>query len=94
MPRTDSNNTASRPEKITATELSSRMKTEILFDIQQGVVPSNVRTFSALHDYVDANGYGGLFDDECPLDVGNDEDFAITCEAQEIVHQWLKGGRK
>ena len=36
-----------------------RMKKEILADVVAGVVPDTVRSFAALHDYVDANRYGG-----------------------------------
>jgi hypothetical protein len=37
-----------------------RSKAEILEDIAAGVVPNTVSSFSELHDYVDANEYGGL----------------------------------
>ena len=37
-----------------------RSKLEILQDIASGVVPGTVSSFSELHDYVDANEYGGL----------------------------------
>ena len=37
-----------------------RSKAEILEDIASGVVPDTVSSFSELHDYVDANEYGGL----------------------------------
>ena len=37
-----------------------RSKAEILEDIATGRVPDTVSSFSELHDYVDANEYGGL----------------------------------
>ena len=36
---------------------------EIVSDIKDGRVPCDVPTFAALHDYVDANEYGGLCND-------------------------------
>lgn len=36
-----------------------RAKAEILRDIDQGLVPSSVGSFSDLHDHVDANCYAG-----------------------------------
>lgn len=35
---------------------------EILADLKQGTIPATVATFSDLHDYVDANEYGGICD--------------------------------
>ena len=40
----------------------ARAKREILSDIADGTVPASVTTYSQLHDYVDANGYGGAFE--------------------------------
>lgn len=45
---------------ITAVELAERMKAEILQDVKAGIVPSTVSEFAELHDFVDANCYGGL----------------------------------
>jgi len=42
----------------------ARMKSEILEDIRTGKVPATVASFSELHDYVDANEYGGFCDDD------------------------------
>ena len=39
-----------------------RGKREILSDIIHSRVPSDVSSFGQLHDYVDANEYGGLCD--------------------------------
>ena len=41
-----------------------RMKQEILDDIEAGRVPADCPSFSSLHDYVDANCYGGFCDDD------------------------------
>lgn len=40
-----------------------QMKTEILADMASGLVPKTVASFSELHDYVDANEYGGFCND-------------------------------
>ena len=42
---------------------------EIGEDIRKGVVPANVRSFGDLHNYVDANEYGGFTEDDCPLSI-------------------------
>jgi len=44
----------------TLDESIERMKQEIIDDIKAGQVPANCPSFSALHDYVDANCYGGF----------------------------------
>ena len=49
---------------------------QITADIRSGRVPSAVRDFSHLHDYVDANEYGGLCDDTSGIDWTNDDDDA------------------
>src|SRR5438874_1072359 len=38
---------------------------DVTVDVKAGRVPITVRSFSQLHDYVDANGYGGAFDWPC-----------------------------
>jgi hypothetical protein len=72
---------------ITVAELVARAKHEITQDIESGRVPSTVRSFTELHDYVDANGYAGLCDDNA--DVPTD----TQIEMQELVDQWLANGR-
>ena len=42
----------------------SRMRAEIAMDMRSGRVPTTVKSFSELHDYVDANEYGGFCEDE------------------------------
>jgi hypothetical protein len=46
---------------------------EIQADVKAGIVPATAESFSELHDYVDANGYGGAFE-ETAHDV-HDVDF-------------------
>jgi len=92
-------------EEVAATV--ARAKLEILADIAAGRVPASVRTFSELHDYVDANEYGGLCEDdstfteryregECkPSDVGSMTEATMHAanRVQDLVSEWLEAGR-
>ena len=40
-----------------------QMKLEILDDVRNGYVPVSVTHFGDLHDFIDANCYGGFCDD-------------------------------
>jgi hypothetical protein len=71
---------------------------EVSGDINSGLVPSTVRGFAELHDYVDANAYGGAF--SWPDRVGDAEDphyVEAHCgfwnHVQDGVDLWLKAGR-
>ena len=64
-----------------------RAKAEILADVAAGTVPSTCASFSELHDYTDANGYGGAF--ERPFD-NNETDFWNA--VQDAVDAWIKQG--
>lgn len=66
-----------------------QVKHEILADIASGVQPADVDDFSTLHDYVDANCYGGMCDPEQNADFELDEVIAV----QDAVHAWLQAGR-
>lgn len=48
----------------TKEEIVEQMKAEILEDMEAGLVPTNVKSFSELHDHRDANCYGGFCEDE------------------------------
>jgi hypothetical protein len=63
-------------------------KREILDDIAKGTVPADIATFGDLHDYVDANWYGGLFDME------TEEGMNLINPLQDALNDWIKGGRK
>lgn len=79
----------------------SRAKQEVVADILKGRVPRDVKSFSELHDYVDANEYGGLtegpFYDEARLaDPAIDSgivDHSAANRVQDAVDVWLKKGR-
>jgi hypothetical protein len=86
-----------------------RAKAEVMHDIDNGIVPKTVRSFSALHDHVDANEYGGF----CEADMAArlDKHFRIPSEGdseqtvvtegltrfmnavQNAVGMWLASGR-
>jgi hypothetical protein len=48
---------------LTVIQSTERIKAEILADVKSGKVSGNVTNFTELHDYVDANTYGGFCDD-------------------------------
>lgn len=89
--------------------LVARMKREIDADIAAGMVPAAVTSFCALHDWVDANGYGGLCEEGAfealeaafggtrpvgqMLDASPPDLLDLINEAQDQVDAWLKRGR-
>jgi hypothetical protein len=88
---------------ITPAELAEKMKAEILADVENGVVPASVASFSELHDYVDANLYGGteaLLEglDAAAQDTDEGHSAALTalCDlanpAMDAVDAWIKAG--
>jgi len=82
-------------------DVIERMKAEIQADIVAGIVPATVSSFSELHDYVDANCYGGFCDDDylsslwgfygamsddgCPAEV-----YEFINAAQLAIDAWLQ----
>jgi hypothetical protein len=88
----------------TINESIERMKREILEDIKAGRVPADCQSFSALHDYVDANSYGGFCDDEVMQALTNyfagpddnegmpDALIAYLNNAQNSIDLWIKEG--
>ena len=90
-------------DMITAEELADRMKADILEDVIEGVVPRSVSSFSELHDYVDANTYGGtesLLDAATLAAPATDEGahnallsiVDLMNPAIEIVDAWIRQG--
>jgi len=71
-------------------EAIQRAKEEISEDIAKGVVPSTVKSFSELHDYVDANEYGGAFEVEWD---DSDKFCTFWNKVQDACDQWLKAER-
>jgi hypothetical protein len=72
-----------------------RAKREVLADIRSGRVPASVRDFSELHDYVDANEYGGACetDSDVAFDGFTEEQVDFWNEVQNRVDAWIKAGR-
>lgn len=66
-------------------------KFEIRKDIATGQVPAHVASFGELHDYVDANTYGGLCD-EYVLD-DNAEWWLFGDLLQDALHCWIASGQ-
>lgn len=93
---------------ITLEATITRMKAEVLRDIAIGVVPNDASSFAELHDYVDANYYGGFCEDEVADALiaqfgGRDADEGMPQgmpqgmvdfmnAAQDAVHEWLQLG--
>lgn len=81
-----------------------RMKSEVLADVARGQVPNSVASFGDLHDYVDANEYGGFCEDELAdamiahfggrdADEGMPDAFiTFMNDAQTAIDTWIKEG--
>ena len=88
----------------TLDESIERMKQEIIEDIKAGQVPADCPSFSALHDYVDANCYGGYCEDDVMQSLldhfgGRDENEGMPDDlmdylnaAQDAIDHWIKEG--
>jgi len=75
-----------------------RARAEVLGMIAVGQVPADVRTFSELHDYCDANELGGLCDEGSEIaGLASPSDDDDACEfanaVQCAVDKWLRDGR-
>ena len=68
----------------TKLEIIERAKAEIRDDAKAGLIPDNTYNFEDLHDYVDANEYGGFADDNFTADW----DFVV--DVQNILDAWMK----
>ena len=91
------------PREITLAQLAEAMKKEIIEDVQMGRVPADIKAFPQLHEYVDANCYGGTealleeWDDAAPdTDEGHLAALYKLCDlcnpAMDIVDRWIKAG--
>lgn len=65
--------------------ITAQVIEEIREDVRSGVLPHLPVTFGELHDFVDANTYGGMCDDTANADVSTDDWYAI----QDDVQEWL-----
>lgn len=85
-------------------ESIKRMKKEIIEDIKAGRVPVDCPSFAALHDYVDANCYGGFCEGDLMQALtehfgGIDKDegmpdalIGYLNDAQNSIDCWIKEG--
>lgn len=82
----------------TVNRIAEAMKVQIIEDAVSCAIPHSICSFSELHDFVDANEYGGLCspDSEFYLDKLCNGDFneaiKLVNEAQNIVSDWLARG--
>lgn len=68
----------------------TQVMAEIDHDIEQGVVPPTVASFSELHDHVDANCYGGA--EGYPAeDFPTDRFCNFWNRVQNAADAWLRG---
>lgn len=84
----------SRLPAIYSPERVLRVKREILDDVRAGVVPKNIKSFSELHDYVDANCYGGLCEGAIryrPVDGPHGFVNPVN-RLQDEIDRWIKAG--
>lgn len=67
-------------------------KDQILDDISKGLVPASIKSFSELHNYVDANEYGDLVDlYESGGHFASYDRWIDYCnEAQSQLDTWIK----
>jgi len=61
-------------------------KIEIHADIFHGVIPKTIKSFTELHDFVDANEYGLLCTDY------EHEPLEFKIAVQRELNKWIKGG--
>ena len=78
---------------MNAYQAIERGKQEILEEVLAGRIPATVQSFSELHDYVDANEFGGLCEDwafEEPFDGDRWIDLGNFVQGQ--LDAWIKDG--
>ena len=76
-------------------KIVEQIQEEIRQDILDGIVSSSVKSFSELHNHVDANEYGGLCDEALyTIDPSDQDQMDQINTIQDIVDKWLSGGRE
>lgn len=77
-------------------ETLARAKHEIIMDVLGGIVPHDVKGFAELHDFTDANKFGGAFDLFSVGSDGTDEFMERECafwnRVQDAIDAWIKSG--
>ncbi len=90
-------------ESLDIEGLVEKIKADVLKDVQDGIVPPTVSSFTELHEYVDANTYGGLegilgiFQDvDEHTEEGRERAWNTFCvevnPALAKVDEWIKAG--
>jgi hypothetical protein len=79
--------TAERVQRAVA-----RGKKEILQDMASGRVPRSVRSFATLHDFVDANEYGGMTDPRYTRGLHGPVLIDMVNRVQNKLDAWLRTG--
>lgn len=86
-------------------ETVARMQREIVADVRAGRVRAEVASFGALHDFVDANAYGGFCEDKLASAMirefgGRSAEggmpqgmLDLVNTAQEAIDQWIQSGQ-
>lgn len=83
--RIDSND-LKNPIPTNETTLIELSKKEIIADVLAGIVPATVASFSDLHDYVDANCYGGMCEENYEPSEENDRENNVL----NALDLWIK----
>lgn len=84
--------------KVDSDAITKRIKQEIVFDVARSIVPATVGSFAELHDYVDANLYGGTEEllDSLTKEYGGQEAMNRHCDIMnpimDAVDAWIKSG--
>lgn len=79
--------------RATLAERVAEAKREILVDVASGRVPRDTKDFSELHDYVDANEYGGWFrEDDKAWRYRNAADIAMANDVSQVIDDWIRAG--
>lgn len=68
-------------------QVTEQAKHEVRREVEAGRIPNTVTSFSDLHDYCDANGFGGAFDG-----VHDAADTDFWNAVQGAVDLWIKAG--
>ena len=74
----------------TTDQIINRAKAEVIEDVKAGIVPATITRAHELHDYVDANEYGGM----CAENFGDNFDQTVdTANAMfEALDAWVRTG--
>lgn len=75
-------------EQVVAAAVAAA-KDQIRADVRREAVPSTVTSFAALHDFVDANEYGGA---DLIYALCGDSATDVLNAVQTSVDEWLRGG--